>query len=151
MGNWTDNFQPPRGNGPHGPSPPTPEARDDAVAALDLTEYRPWVLQRGRSAGPMFIDLRRYEPRSGLFEGWCLGYPNLLAFEYIGETMVSLDFGSRHFVIQGQQLGELARHLQQGSVVAVLEYSSKIWPTRAPGPTITSIKKFPEIKGPFDA
>jgi hypothetical protein len=89
----------------------------------------------------MLLDLRRYEPKSGLWIGWQLSYPHLQAVEYIGERMLSMDFGTRQFVIEGSGLSELVRHLQQGSVQMILEYSAQVWPQRASGPVISAITK----------
>jgi hypothetical protein len=127
-----------------GASPPPlrrDEPPDDEGLKLDLTDYKPWVLQRGRSRPSMLLDLRRYEPKSGLWIGWQLSYPHLQAVEYIGERMLSMDFGTRQFVIEGSGLSELVRYLQQGSVQMILEYSAQVWPHRASGPVISAITK----------
>jgi hypothetical protein len=98
--------------------------------ALDAPEYKPWVLQHGSGRPAMMLHLRRFEPKSGLWVGWQLAYPHLVAVEYIGDKMLSLDFGTRQFVIEGTGLQELARHLQSGSVLMVQEYSPHIWQAR---------------------
>jgi hypothetical protein len=99
------------------------------------------VLQRGRSRPAMMLHLRRFEPKSGLWMGWQLAYPHLVAVEYIGDKMLSLDFGGRQFMIQGNGLGELARHLQNGSVLMVQEYCDKAWAARGDGGLVNSIAK----------
>jgi len=127
-------------------APPTPlaNATDDApgegAEAVDPREYRPWILQRGRSRPAMMLELRRYEPRSGLWQGWIMSYPSLHAVEYMGDRMLSLDFGARQFIVEGRGLAELIPHLQQGSAVAIHEYSSAVWPEPT-GPVIMSIRK----------
>jgi len=87
----------------------------------------------------MMLHLRRYEAKSDMWMGWQLAYPHLIAAEYIGDKMLSLDFGSRQFMIESTGLSELARHLQQGSVLTVLEYSAAIWPGRDPSQYIKAI------------
>jgi hypothetical protein len=125
----------------HAPAPSRDEPDDDGAPALDLSVYRPWTLQRGHGRPSMLLDLRRYEPKSGLWIGWQMAYPHLIAVEYIGDKMLSLDFGTRQFMIEGHGLDELARHLQQGSVVNVVEYSEKIWPQIGITVKITAISK----------
>jgi hypothetical protein len=97
------------------------------VPAPDLQVYHPWILQRGRSHPAMFIDFRRFDPKSGLLMGCQMSYPMLTSIEYTGDKLLSLDFGQRKFMIEGRGLIDLARHLQQGIVLAVQEYSEAIW------------------------
>ena len=127
------------------PQPPLmPEdITDEAAMALgrDTAEYVPWVLQRGRARPAMMLHLRRFEPKSGLWIGWEIAYPHLIAVEYIGDKMLSLDFGTRQFMLQGLGLDELAARLQQGTVLMVQEYCDKVWPTRGSGGVITAIAK----------
>jgi len=109
----------------------SPEKIIDEAAlalALDTHEYQPWVLQRGRSHPAMMLHLRRFEPRSGLWTGWQLSYPHLIAVEYTGDKMLSLDFGARQFIIMGNGLGGLVGHLQTGTVLTITEYNNRIWP-----------------------
>jgi hypothetical protein len=126
-----------------GGEPPMPreEPSFDGPPDLDTAEYKPWVLQRGRSRPAMMLHLRRYEPKSGLWVGWQLAYPHLIAAEYIGDRMLSLDFGSRQFVIEGTGLDELARRLQDGEVLAVQEYDAEVWPVRQAGPIVAAIRR----------
>lgn len=141
MSNWQDIFEPKRGTG----MPPLPSAEpvsvDDVDLSFDLDVYRPWIIQRGRSRPPMMLELRRYEPRSGLWSGWQLSYPHLVAIEYVGDRMLSMDFGTRHFVIEGQGLRELARQTQCGAVLAIQEYASAVWPNRPSNPIVTAIRR----------
>jgi hypothetical protein len=74
-------------------------------------------------------------------DGLAAKLPTLLAAEYTGDRLLSLDFGSRQFVIEGRGLDELARYLQQGSVVAIHEYASSVWPMRPDGAFIAAISK----------
>lgn len=144
---WTSMFeQPGRGTGraPVGVPPAASLGReepnpDDIV--LDMTEYRPWVLQRVRSRPAMMLHLRRYEPKSGLWMGWAVSYAHLAAVEYIGDRMLSLDLGARQFVVRGEGLTGIVEPLQAGTVLALQEYSASIWPSRSAGPTITSINR----------
>lgn len=143
---FDDGFDPTqRQAGDDMPRPPlTPEEiTDEAVMALamDIADYKPWVLQRGRSRPAMMLHLRRFEPKSGLWMGWQLAYPHLVAVEYIGDKMLSLDFGQRQFMIQGNGLDELAERLQLGTVLMVQEYAHSIWPARGEGGVISSIVK----------
>ncbi|MBV8686896.1 MAG: hypothetical protein JOZ90_10990 [Alphaproteobacteria bacterium] len=119
---------------------PAPATADDG-AALSSAEYRPWIVQRGRTQPALLLNQRRYDPRSGLLLGWQASYPYLVAADYVGERMISLDFGTRHFVIKGHGLGELLRHLQQGTVLAIQEYCAQVWPQLPEGPVVTAIKK----------
>lgn len=141
-GRWQDAFEPGRGR-VGGGAPPSAVGGDplDAEPAIDLAEYRPWVLQRVRSRPAMLLHLRRLELRSGLWMGWAMSYPHLQAVEYVGDQMLSLDFGTRHFVVQGLGLGQLIEPLQQGMVTALIEYSGAVWPQRPDGPVITSIQR----------
>jgi len=127
-------------------APPAYEP-DDIELADDPSVYRPWTIQRGRSRPPLMLELRKYEPRSGVWSGWQLSYPSLIAVEYVGDTMLSLDFGSRQFVIEGCKLSELARHLQQGTVIAIQEYANSIWSSGSSAERVTSIRRIgaPEI------
>lgn len=132
LGSYDDGFDPrQRHLGAEMPRPPlTPEEITDEAAmalALDAPEYKPWVLQRGRGRPAMMLHLRRYEPKSGLWCGWQIAYPHLVAMEYTGDRMLSLDFGARQFVIEGSGLHELARHLQLGSVLMVQEFAKGVW------------------------
>jgi hypothetical protein len=141
---YDDGYDPAReaGSG-HRQSPPSPEEiTDEAALALvqDATDYRPWILQRGRSSPVMMLHLRRYDPRSRLWQGWQIAYPHLIAADYTGDTLLSLDFGTRQFVIEGRGLDELARHLQTGSVLMVQEYAASQWPTKPQDVMVASIK-----------
>ena len=118
------------------------EITDEAAMALalDAPEYKPWALQRGRSRPALMLHMRRHEPKSGLWIGWQLAYPHLIAVEYVGDRMLSLDFGTRQFVIEGRGLDELARHLQTGSVLMVQEFAASKWRTLTQGCVIESIR-----------
>ncbi len=143
MGNWRAMFEQPRGAVPGQPaasSPPPDAVPDDAAPSHDLTTYKPWLLQRGRSRPSLMLGLRRFEARSGLWQGWGLSYHSLQAVEYIGDRLVSLDFGTRQFMIEGRGLDELARRIGEGSVLVVLEYAAPVWATLPDGPVVTAIK-----------
>ena len=103
-GQWREMFEPQRSPGAARAAPP-PECDDlelDDDRELDLANYKPWLVQRGRSRPAMMLHLRRYEARSGLWMGWAMSYPSLIAAEYVGDRMVSLDFGTRQFMIEGE-------------------------------------------------
>ena len=126
------------------PAPPPripiePDVDDDLP--LDMAEYRPWVLQRGRSRPAALLDLRWFDARASLWLGCAIAYPQLAAAEYIGDRMLSLDFGKRQFVLEGEGLRELVRRIQDGSVILIQEYAASVWPRRPAGPIITSIKR----------
>ena len=106
-----------------------------------MSVYRPWVLQRGQGRPAMMLDLRRYEPKSGFWSGWAIAYPQLAAVEYVGDKMLSLDFGLRKFVLEGDGLRELTERLQQGAVLAIQEYARDVWPRRPDGPFISTIRR----------
>lgn len=141
---YDDGYQPP----PHGTdgraSLSHTDITDEAAMALalDAPEYKPWVLQRGSGRPAMMLHLRRYEPKSGLWQGWQIAYPHLIAVEYTGDRMLSLDFGTRQFIIEGTGLDELARHLQFGSVLIVHEHNVAIWPHHASPARVDSIQQF---------
>ncbi|MEJ7928237.1 hypothetical protein WG908_15930 [Sphingobium sp. AN641] len=154
-GNWRSMFEQSRSGGspPPGGSAPAPDAFDDASAddatEIDPQAYRPWILQRGRSRVTAMLGLRWYEPKAGFWSGCGLPYPMLQAVEYVGDRMVSLDYGgTRQFVIEGRGLDALARHIKQGTVLAVVEYAASIWPERPQGMVVTAIKR---AKGGEDA
>ena len=150
-GNWTDMFSD-RNRSADSPADASsghePEYADQAP---DPSVYRPWTLQRGRSRPALMLELRRFEPRSGLWSGWQLSYPTLLAVEYTGDRLLSLDFGGRQFVIEGRGLDELARHLQQGGVLTVQEYAAAVWPGPLTGPAVTTIRKVVVAPPAYDA
>lgn len=89
----------------------------------------------------MMLHLRRYEPKSGLWCGWQIAYPHLVAVEYTGDRLLSLDFGTRQFVVEGSGLHEFARHLQIGSVLMVQEFARGIWSELSGISRIDAIKK----------
>ena len=144
---WRDMLnQTPRGAQQLGGDPPAParaprelDKGDDLT--LDMAEYQPWVLQRGRARPAALLDLRWYDARASLWLGCAIAYPQLVAAEYIGERMVSLDFGKRQFVLEGEGLSELVHRIQDGSVIAIQEYAPSIWPKRSGGPIVSSIKR----------
>ena len=93
------------------------------------------------------LHLRRYDPKSGMWIGWQVSYHNLIAVEYVGDRLLSLDFGMRQFVIEGSGLDELVRNLQQGIVLCLQEYSSQLVPQRPTGPIIIKISKITNEEG----
>lgn len=123
------------------PSLTQAEPEREEPLELDMAEYRPWVLQRGRSRPAALLDLRWYDARASLWLGCAVAYPHLAAAEYIGDRMLSLDFGKRQFVIEGEGLAELVRRIQEGSVIAIQEYAKAVWPRRQEGPVVFSIRK----------
>ena len=128
--------------GPQGAAALSPQqVVEEAALALadDAREYRPWILQRGGRLVSM-LNLRRFEANSGGWQGWAVAYSHLVAAEYVGDGLVSLDFGSRHFMIEGSGLNELIDHLQGGSVVCVQEFAPGIWAKRPDGAAISSIR-----------
>lgn len=133
FGGLDDGYQPPPPGADGRASLSHEEITDEAAMALalDPAEYRPWILQRGRGHPPLMLHLRRYEPKSGLWQGWQVSYPHLIAVEYTGDTLLSLDFGTRQFVIEGRGFGELIRHLQSGTVLLLQEYAPVVWPNGA--------------------
>ena len=152
LGGYDDGFQPqaptPAGqNGDAiagGPAPLSPaEIIEEAALALalDTSEYRPWLLQRARTQPVLMLHLRRHDPKSGLWMGWELSYPHLVAVEYTGDKLLSLDFGSRQFMLEGAGLDELARHLQTGNVLMIQEYAARVWPGQLGGPRVSTIHK----------
>lgn len=145
--NWREMFErsgrghdPARGMGGTPPMPRDEPPVEDGLPDLDMAEYKPWVLQRGRSRPALMLHLRRFEPKSGLWMGWQLSYPHLIAVEYVGDKMLSLDFGTRQFMIEGTGLDELARHLQQGTVLVVQEYAERIWKKMNNGTCVIAIQ-----------
>lgn len=145
MGNWRSMFEQSRGTPPVKPSRPPPlpfddAALEDAAPSHDSTAYQPWLLQRGRSRPSLLLGLRRYEARSGLWQGWGMSYHSLQAIEHMGDRMLSLDFGTRQFMLEGQGLDELARRIGEGTVLAVQEYAAQVWPERPAGPLVRNIK-----------
>lgn len=140
-GNWRDMFEDGRNGQQAGAAAPPPIGEVDDPLAPDPAQYRPWIIQRGRTRPALLLNLRKFDPKSGLLIGWQASYPHLVAADYVGERMLSLDFGLRQFVIEGVGLGELVRHLQDGAVLAIQEYSAKIWPEHPTGPIVTAINK----------
>lgn len=142
LGNWTSLFETQARDAPPAPnSAPSVEPPDDAeLAGVDLSEYKPWQLQRGRTRPALMLGLRRFDAKSGLWHTWSMSYPSLYAIDTIGDRMLSLDFGTRQYVLEGRGLDELARQIQSGTVLAIEEFSPHIWqPTD--GPVISKIEK----------
>ncbi|MEJ7927039.1 hypothetical protein WG908_09755 [Sphingobium sp. AN641] len=146
-GNWRSLFDQPRGSGlpPPGEQAPVPQMLDDGPmgdeAQIDPKAYHPWILQRGRSRPSAMLGLRWYESKAGFWSGCGMPYPMLQAVEYIGDRMVSLDFGTRQFVIEGSGLDVLARRIKEGTVLAVVEYAHVVWPQRSEGAMVTAIRR----------
>jgi hypothetical protein len=146
---WTDMFNPaaPRGgeaNQRAAAAPPPQESTAPDSAADDAPDdaaYHPWRVQRGRARPVIMLELRQYEARSGLWQGWAMPYAGLYAVEYIGGRMVSLDFGARQFVIEGTGLDKLAQRIQQGEVTTVQEYAAAVWPARPAGAVVNRIRR----------
>lgn len=141
--NWQSMFDTRRA-GPATEQPAAPPQIEDDLAEpdaahFDLTEYKPWVLQRARTRPALMLELRRYEARSGLWQGWAMPYHNLYAVEYVGDRMLTLDFGARQFMVEGRDLDYLGRYLRQGTVLTINEYSSSLWPAFTDKPAVTSI------------
>ena len=147
--NWQALFEQRRSGGSPPPTasaePAATEAFDDVeFPSIDPAEYKPWLLQRGRSRGLMMLALRWFDAKAGLWHGSALAYPSLYAVDSIGSRLVSLDFGLRQFVIEGSGLDELTRQLQQGNVVKIVEFASAIWPAQAEGAIVTGIRRVQE-------
>lgn len=126
-----------------GTPPLSPEAINDEAAmalALDAPDYRPWIIQRGRTRPSLMLHLRRYDPRSRQWSGWAVAYPHLVAVEYTGDSLLSLDFGTRQFMLEGHKLGELIDHLQSGHVLCIQEYAPALWPAPPVGARIAEIR-----------
>ncbi len=145
-GNWRAALMQDRGAPIGSPSPaaqgeaPQAQAPHADVSAPDPGQYKPWIMQRARTAPALMLEFRRYEPRSGLWTGWAIAYPHLVALEYTGDKLLSLDFGARQIVVEGRGLDELARHIQQGTVLAIQEYALAIWPSAHDGPSVSAIR-----------
>lgn len=144
--NWRDMFRDPQRDGQppsQAAQPPTTrdELPDEDGGALDLTEYKPWIVQRVRSRPALMLELRRYEPRSGLWSGWAMPYHSLYAVEYVGDRLLSLDWNARRFVIEGKGLEALARHIQRGTVETVLEYAPHVWAAQPVGSMVVAIRE----------
>lgn len=144
LGGFDDGYDPAgsvrAGNVPQPSQSPDAGIDDTGLPpAEDLLEYRPWILQRG-TRPLMMLHLRRFDAQAGHWLGWQVSYPLLIAVEYVGDRLLSLDFGNRHFVIEGAGLGELARHLQTASVQTVLEFTPEAWVTRPEGAVVKAIR-----------
>ncbi|MEQ6335673.1 hypothetical protein [Sphingobium sp. MK2] len=146
VGNWRAMFEQPRRDGePPGPAaasaPLREEPADEEGRALDLTEYKPWIIQRARSQPALMLECRKFEPRARIWTGWAMAYHSLYAVEFIGDRMLSLDFGTRQFAIEGHGLDELVRHIQQGTALGVIEYAAELWPGVKASPLVTAIRR----------
>jgi hypothetical protein len=118
------------------------EVTDETVLALsdDTREYRPWILQRGRNRPALMLHIRRFDSRAAHWMGWQVNYAHLAAIEYVGDAVLSLDFGARQFMFEGRGFGELINHLQSGTVLCIQQYAASVWPALTAGPAIASIK-----------
>jgi len=139
FGGYDDGYHATQGGG----APASPEEITDAAAmalASDPQEYRPWILQRGRSRPVPNLHLRRFDQRSGQWQGWIVPYP-FVAVEYCSDSMFSLDFGTRHFVVEGRRLSdEIVAHLHDGTVLCLQEHSPAIWPKAPTGAMVSRIR-----------
>lgn len=114
--------------------------QDDSLAPLpDPGEYRPFLLQRGRTSPALFLDLRVFDPRAGTLRGSMMSYPQLAAIDYFDDHTIELNFGFRRFRIEGDGLSELVQRLQAGSVLAIQQYSERIWKARPSGALVRAI------------
>lgn len=139
--NWTAMFEPsPRGASAHAPEAAPAMEEVTELPAHDTGGYRPWTLQRGSSRALM-IDFRRYEPRMGRWNGWAIAYPQLVGIDYTGDALLGLDFGKVQVIVEGRGLDELARHLQQGTVIAIHEYAAPVWSQPGAGAMVSAIRK----------
>lgn len=146
MGNWRSMFeQTRRPDAAAAPAPSPVETPEEAPEADDLaidpTVYKPLVLQRGRSRPAMMLELRRYEPRSGLWSSWAMSYPSLYAVDLTGDRLLTLDFGARQFVIEGRGLDKLVRQIREGTAVGIVEHSAGIWPAPMSAVVVTAIRQ----------
>lgn len=136
---YDDGFVPPASDAP----PSSPESIIDETAmalALDAPDYRPWILQRGRTRPSLMLHLRRFDSRARQWTGWIIAYPHLLAAEYCGSNLVALDFGARQFMLEGEGFSELIDHLQSGHVLCLQEYAPSVWADKPNGPCISAIR-----------
>jgi hypothetical protein len=138
MSSWQELFD--KKTGPGSPRAPADGSEEgaDIAGPPDPTEYRPWILQRGGRPA-LFLDLRRFEPRTGILHGCQMSYPHLVSVDYVGDRLVHLDFGSRRYAIEGEGLCQLVSHLQQGQVLAIQEYSAQVWKAPILGPRVKRI------------
>ena len=126
---------------PDQPAPTATETFDDAdIPGIDTAEYRPWILQRGQPRGAMMLALRWFDGKMGQWHGAAIAYPSLYAIDTLGDHAIALDFGARHYVVEGKGLDVLARYLLQGSVLKIVEYNPQLWPDRGHGPFVTAIR-----------
>lgn len=143
--NWTDMFRDPQRDGPPlGPptiQPTIEEPPDDESPTLDLAEYKPWILQRARTRPALMLELRRYEPRSGLWSGWAMAYHSLHAVDYVGDRLLTLDFGARQFAVEGHGLDALVQRIQQGTVLGIIEHHAALWPKSKIEAIVTAIRR----------
>ena len=87
----------------------------------------------------MMLHLRRFDPKARIWTGWVLPYSGLYALEYVGGT-VSLDWGSRQFVVEGRGLEGLVHLVHQGTLHAIVEYCPDAWPRPVDSPIVTAIR-----------
>ena len=141
MGNWTEMFDGPSRGAPE-PVPPGSSAEPyDDLTLNAREEYKPWSLQRGRSRPVMMVEFRRHEPRSGLWTCWALTYASLVSLEYTGDQLLSLAFGTCVVIVHGRGLDALARHVEEGAVMAVHEHAPSLWAAPSHGPTVSRIER----------
>lgn len=138
MSSWQEMFDKRGGAAPAAAPAERLDGSPDMAGPPDPSDYRPWILQRGGRPA-LFIDLRRFEPRTGILHGCQMSYPHLVSVDYVGDRLVQLDFGSRKYAIEGEGLAQLVAHLQQGQVLAIQEYSSLIWRVPVRGPKVSRL------------
>lgn len=121
----------------------TPD-EDTFAPQPDPSDYKAFLIQRGRSRPAMFLDLRAFDARSGTLAGKMLSYPHLIAIDYFDGHTIELNFGFRRFRIEGDGLAELVMRLQAGTVLAIQQYSDKIWKSGPRGgPLVRQIVEVP--------
>jgi hypothetical protein len=97
-------------------------------------------LGRGPEATPMTANYFDDSPMEAVADDQ---YPHLVAVEYTGDRMLSLDFGNRQFVIEGTGLADLARHLQSGFILMMQAYNDEVWSACGDIPVVFVIRKMP--------
>lgn len=123
---------------------PQPPAVDDLPAEVeppaDVGEYRAFITDRSNRR-QMTLEVRYFEPRVGIEEGYLMALPQFVQAHFIGMDHVILHFTHAVFEIEGRGVRQVVELLKQGTLHTLQEWNAKRWPEPASDqPKITRIR-----------
>lgn len=113
---------------PRAPPDPAPSAPQGAPAApvAEPADYRAFVVDRANRRQAM-LELRMFEPQTGVEEGYLVSVPNFKQAYFIGTDRVVLHFGQTFFKVEGRGVRQMVELLKQGNLVTLQEWNARYW------------------------